>query len=165
MIDRLVKEALTSKDCYECSRNCCVYLFTEAGPKLQSYEKNRVLTAILNAREEIVNERAGERFELLTKTIMNEGVIPPLPIVIDGFPENVCGVYSLSRKECLIYGDRPESCRHYPVYVDGKSIVWIDKACPAHEKTRDRLEVHGISAKLDDFLKTNLEIKKKPDSL
>jgi Fe-S-cluster containining protein len=160
-LDKLVNEALSSEDCFQCSRKCCVYLFAELGPKLQLNEIPAVTNAVLNAQERIVNERAKQKFGLLLHTIMSEGIIPPLSVVINGLPEPVCGVYSLEKGKCLIYGDRPDTCRRYPVYVDENNIVWIDKACPQYEKTRNYLKTHGIYARLNDFLRTNLRIKRR----
>jgi len=162
MVEKLTNEVLTNEDCLKCPKKCCVYLFTnEDGPKLQSYEVHGVLNAVLNARKEIVNEKTKEKFELLIRHIVIGGTIIPLPVVIDGSPENVCGVYSLERERCLIYNNRPESCKIYPAHVDKYRVVWVDTGCLAYEKVCCYLRNHGIDAQLSDFSKENLEIRRK----
>jgi Fe-S-cluster containining protein len=161
-LDKLVNEALTSEDCSICSSKCCVYLFVSGddGPKLQPYEVSGVLSAVLNAKEKIVKEKTGEPYKKLTSNI-TDGTIIPLPVVIDGLPENVCGAYSLNEEKCFIYHNRPHSCRIYPAYQDENRVVCVDTGCSAHQKVANYLRNHGVCVELFNFSKGNIEIKVK----
>ena len=53
------------------------------------------------------------------------GVIP-----IEDLLEVKCPLYNKEKKECLVYDNRPLSCRTYPLEFDGKNFTVVDVECP-----------------------------------
>jgi len=41
-----------------------------------------------------------------------------------------CSLYNKEKKECLVYDNRPLSCRTYPLEFDGKNFTVVDVECP-----------------------------------
>ena len=41
-----------------------------------------------------------------------------------------CPLYNKEKKECLVYDNRPLSCRTYPLEFDGKNFTVVDVECP-----------------------------------
>ena len=41
-----------------------------------------------------------------------------------------CPLYNIDEKKCLIYDNRPLSCRTYPLEFDGKNFIVVDADCP-----------------------------------
>ncbi|MFX1409995.1 MAG: YkgJ family cysteine cluster protein [Promethearchaeota archaeon] len=41
-----------------------------------------------------------------------------------------CPLYNKDEKKCLIYENRPLSCRTYPLEFDGKNFIVVDADCP-----------------------------------
>jgi len=41
-----------------------------------------------------------------------------------------CPLYNKEKKECLVYDNRPLSCRTYPLEFDGKNFTVVDVDCP-----------------------------------
>ena len=41
-----------------------------------------------------------------------------------------CALYNKEKKECLVYDNRPLSCRTYPLEFDGKNFTVVDVDCP-----------------------------------
>jgi len=39
-------------------------------------------------------------------------------------------MYNMEQKKCLIYENRPLSCRTYPLEFDGKNFIVVDADCP-----------------------------------
>ena len=49
---------------------------------------------------------------------------------IDELLEEKCPLYNKDDKKCLIYDNRPLSCRTYPLEFDGKNFIVVDADCP-----------------------------------
>ncbi len=79
--------------------------------------------------------------------------------VTDGFCElkNVdgnCYFYDLDSKKCIIYENRPEGCRYYPIIYDArKRKCIVDKDCPS-EETVTRAEIRKICHKVRRLVET-----------
>jgi len=70
--------------------------------------------------------------------------LPPLPkegeeekprdpfgsVPIEELLEVKCPLYNKEKKECLVYANRPLSCRTYPLEFDGKNFTVVDVECP-----------------------------------
>ena len=51
-------------------------------------------------------------------------------IPIEDLLEVKCPLYNKEKKECLVYSNRPLSCRTYPLEFDGKNFTVVDVDCP-----------------------------------
>ncbi len=51
-------------------------------------------------------------------------------IPIEDLLEEKCPLYSKDQKKCLVYENRPLSCRTYPLEFDGKNFTVVDVDCP-----------------------------------
>ncbi|MHA1805742.1 MAG: YkgJ family cysteine cluster protein [Promethearchaeota archaeon] len=49
---------------------------------------------------------------------------------IEELLEEKCPLYNKDQKKCLIYDNRPLSCRTYPLEFDGKNFSVVDVECP-----------------------------------
>ena len=55
---------------------------------------------------------------------------PFSPAPIDDLLDEKCPLYNAEQKKCLIYENRPLSCRTYPLEFDGKKFSVVDVDCP-----------------------------------
>ena len=55
---------------------------------------------------------------------------PFSPVIIEELLEEKCPLYNKEKKECLVYENRPLSCRTYPLEFDGKNFTIVDVDCP-----------------------------------
>ena len=51
-------------------------------------------------------------------------------IPIEDLLDIKCPLYNKEKKECLVYDNRPLSCRTYPLEFDGKNYTVVDVDCP-----------------------------------
>ena len=51
-------------------------------------------------------------------------------VPIEDLLEEKCPLYNKEKKECLVYDNRPLSCRTYPLEFDGKNFTVVDVECP-----------------------------------
>jgi len=51
-------------------------------------------------------------------------------VPIEDLLEVKCPLYNREKKECLVYDNRPLSCRTYPLEFDGKNFTVVDVECP-----------------------------------
>ncbi len=51
-------------------------------------------------------------------------------IPMEDLLEVKCPLYNKEKKECLVYDNRPLSCRTYPLEFDGKNFTVVDVECP-----------------------------------
>jgi Fe-S-cluster containining protein len=51
-------------------------------------------------------------------------------VPIEELLEVKCPLYNKEKKECLVYDNRPLSCRTYPLEYDGKNFTVVDVECP-----------------------------------
>jgi Fe-S-cluster containining protein len=52
-----------------------------------------------------------------------------------------CPLYNKNDKKCLIYDNRPLSCRTYPLEFDGKNFIVVDADCPGVGKKEELVEL------------------------
>ncbi len=70
---------------------------------------------------------------------------------IEELLDEKCPLYNLEKKQCLIYDNRPLSCRTYPLEFDGKNYSIVDVDCPGvgqEGMTKEELEKMRETAKL-----------------
>jgi len=51
-------------------------------------------------------------------------------VPIEELLEVKCPLYNKEDKKCLVYDNRPLSCRTYPLEFDGKNFTVVDVECP-----------------------------------
>ncbi|MFX1374619.1 MAG: YkgJ family cysteine cluster protein [Promethearchaeota archaeon] len=51
-------------------------------------------------------------------------------VPVEELLEVKCPLYNKDEKKCLIYDNRPLSCRTYPLEYDGKNYIVVDADCP-----------------------------------
>jgi Fe-S-cluster containining protein len=51
-------------------------------------------------------------------------------VPIEDLLEEKCPLYNKDQKKCLVYDNRPLSCRTYPLEFDGKNFTVVDVDCP-----------------------------------
>jgi Fe-S-cluster containining protein len=51
-------------------------------------------------------------------------------VPIEDLLEVKCPLYNKDKNECLVYNNRPLSCRTYPLEFDGKNFTVVDVECP-----------------------------------
>ena len=55
---------------------------------------------------------------------------PSETVPIEALLDVKCPMYNVNDKKCLIYDNRPLSCRTYPLEFDGKNYIVVDADCP-----------------------------------
>lgn len=55
---------------------------------------------------------------------------PFSPVPIEELLDEKCPLYNAEQKQCLIYENRPLSCRTYPLEFDGNKFSVVDVDCP-----------------------------------
>jgi Fe-S-cluster containining protein len=55
---------------------------------------------------------------------------PFSPVPVEDLLEEKCPLYNAEQKQCLIYENRPLSCRTYPLEFDGNKFSVVDVDCP-----------------------------------
>ena len=72
-----------------------------------------------------------------------------------------CPLYNKDEKKCLIYDNRPLSCRTYPLEFDGKNFIVVDADCPGvgeEGMTKDYLKNMRETAKTMHYELTRIRI-------
>ncbi|MFX1480110.1 MAG: YkgJ family cysteine cluster protein [Promethearchaeota archaeon] len=75
--------------------------------------------------------------------------------------EAKCPMYNIEQKKCLIYENRPLSCRTYPLEYDGKHYSVIDLDCPGvgeEGMTKEELAEMRETAKTMNYELTRIRI-------
>ncbi len=86
----------------------------------------------------------------------------------DGFCElrNIeghCFFYNPTSKSCMIYAERPEGCRYYPIVYDvRKRKCTVDKDCPSRD-TMTRSETRKVCHKVRHLVETLIQEAKYND--
>ena len=133
-------EESKAKFTFKCTRsdNCCL----TRGPipitfwDLELWAKNGVVANFLPYLD-IYNKPDGG-IDLILKPL------PPPPkegeeekprdsfggITIEDLLDVKCPLYNKENKQCLVYDNRPLSCRTYPLEFDGKNYTVVDIDCP-----------------------------------
>lgn len=72
-----------------------------------------------------------------------------------------CPLYNQNDKKCLVYDNRPLSCRTYPLEFDGKNFIVVDADCPGigeEGMTKDDLKEMRDTAKNMHYELTRMRI-------
>jgi Fe-S-cluster containining protein len=72
-----------------------------------------------------------------------------------------CPLYNIDDKKCLVYDNRPLSCRTYPLEFDGKNYIVVDADCPGigeEGMTSDELKEMREIAKTMHYELTRMRI-------
>jgi len=72
-----------------------------------------------------------------------------------------CPLYNKDDKKCLVYENRPLSCRTYPLEYDGKNFIVVDADCPGigeEGMTKDDLKEMRETAKIMHYELTRMRI-------
>ena len=80
---------------------------------------------------------------------------------IEELLEVKCPLYNAEQKKCLIYDNRPLSCRTYPLEFDGKNFTVVDVECPGigqEGMTKDELKGMRDTAKTMNYELTRMRI-------
>jgi len=86
---------------------------------------------------------------------------PLLETPIEELLEEKCPLYNKEQKKCLIYENRPLSCRTYPLEYDGKHFSIVDVECPGvgeEGMTKEELKEMRDTAKLMSYELTRMRI-------
>ncbi|MBD3198197.1 MAG: hypothetical protein GF317_24315 [Candidatus Lokiarchaeota archaeon] len=80
---------------------------------------------------------------------------------VENLLEEKCPLYNKEKKECLIYKNRPLSCRTYPLEYDGKNFSVVDVECPGigeEGMTKEELKEMRETAKQMNYELTRIRI-------
>ncbi|MFW9972788.1 MAG: YkgJ family cysteine cluster protein [Candidatus Odinarchaeota archaeon] len=72
-----------------------------------------------------------------------------------------CPLYNKDDKKCLVYENRPLSCRTYPLEYDGKNFIVVDADCPGigeEGMTKEELADMRETAKIMHYELTRMRI-------
>lgn len=72
-----------------------------------------------------------------------------------------CPLYNKDDKKCLVYENRPLSCRTYPLEFDGKNFIVVDADCPGlgeEGMTKEDLKKMRETAKIMHYELTRMRI-------
>ena len=86
---------------------------------------------------------------------------PFLETPIEELLEEKCPLYNKEQKKCLIYDNRPLSCRTFPLEYDGKHYSIVDVECPGvgeEGMTKEELKEMRDTAKLMNYELTRIRI-------
>jgi len=82
-------------------------------------------------------------------------------VPIEDLLEEKCPLYNKEKKKCLVYDNRPLSCRTYPLEFDGKNFTVVDVECPGigeEGMTKDDLKEMRDTAKQMFYELTRMRI-------
>lgn len=80
---------------------------------------------------------------------------------IEDLLEEKCPLYNKDQKQCLVYENRPLSCRTYPLEFDGRNFSVVDVDCPGigeEGMTKEELKEMRETAKLMNYELTRMRI-------
>ena len=138
--EKIVTEETKAKFTFKCTRcdNCCL----TRGPipitfwDIELWAKNGVVANFLPYLD--IYHKPDGGIDLIFKPL------PPSPkegeektprdpfgnVPIEDLLEEKCPLYNKDKKQCLVYDNRPLSCRTYPLEFDGKNFTVVDVDCP-----------------------------------
>lgn len=166
----LKEEPTKAKFTFKCTRcdDCCL----SRGPipvtfyDLEMWAKNGVIANFLPYLD-IFNKPDGS-IDLIMKPLPpkpKEGEEskrdPFSPVPIEELLEEKCPLYNKEKKECLVYENRPLSCRTYPLEYDGKNFTIVDVECPGLNEegmTKEELKEMRDTAKRMFYELTRMRI-------
>ncbi|MFX0018329.1 MAG: YkgJ family cysteine cluster protein [Promethearchaeota archaeon] len=165
------EEAPKTKFTFKCTRNdkCCL----ERGPipvtfwDLELWARNGVIANFMPYLD--VYQKPDGVMDLILKPL------PPPPeegedtskkepfsiTPIEDLLEVKCPLYNQDDKRCLVYDNRPLSCRVYPLEFDGKNFTIVDVDCPGvgeEGMTKEDLKDMRESAKTMYYELTRIRI-------
>jgi Fe-S-cluster containining protein len=164
------EESNKAKFTFKCTRcdDCCL----SRGPipitfyDLEMWAKNGVIANFLPYLD-IYNKPDGS-IDLIMKPLppkQKEGEEvkrdPFAPVPIEELLEEKCPLYNNEKKECLVYDNRPLSCRTYPLEYDGKNFTIVDVDCPGLDEegmTKEELKQMRDTAKRMYYELTRMRI-------
>ena len=82
-------------------------------------------------------------------------------VPIEDLLEVKCPLYNKEKEECLVYDNRPLSCRTYPLEFDGKNYTVVDVECPGigeEDMTKEELKEMRDTAKQMFYELTRMRI-------
>lgn len=136
------KKKKKSKFRFKCTRcdTCCL----ERGPipltmwDLEMWARNGVIANFMPYID--VYRKPDGGFDLILKPISEsekqeqEESQPQSPfsedVPIEELLDKKCPLYNKEKEQCLVYENRPLSCRTYPLEFDGKNFSIVDMDCP-----------------------------------
>lgn len=164
------QEKPKAKFTFKCTRcdKCCI----SRGPipitfwDLELWARNGVLANFLPYLDVYTKPDGG--FDLILKPLAppkEEGektqATPLAGPPIEELLEEKCPLYNKEQKKCLIYDNRPLSCRTYPLEYDGKNFSVVDVECPGvgeEGMTKEELKEMRETAKIMNYELTRIRI-------
>lgn len=167
-----VEEKPKTKFSFKCTRcnNCCA----ARGPipitfwDLEMWAKNGVVANFMPYLDIYQKPDAG--IDLILKPLTpppkegEEETSPKDPfggVPIEELLDVKCPLYNKDDKKCLIYENRPLSCRTYPLEFDGKNFIVVDADCPGigeEGMTKEDLKEMREKAKIMHYELTRMRI-------
>lgn len=159
-----------AKFTFKCTRcdKCCL----ARGPipitlwDLEMWARNGVVANFLPYLD--VYSKPDGVFDLILKPLApqkEEGEKSQTPALtgtpIEELLEEKCPLYNAEQKKCLIYENRPLSCRTYPLEFDGKNFTVVDVECPGigqEGMTKEELKEMRDTAKTMNYELTRMRI-------
>ncbi len=132
-------ESQKTKFTFKCTRcdKCCL----SRGPipitawDLQLWAHNKVVANFLPYLD--IQEIPSGGIDLILKPLLpsksgdeKDATSPFQQVPIEKLIGAKCPMYNDEQKKCLIYENRPLSCRTYPLEFDGNSFTIVDDECP-----------------------------------
>ena len=168
----IIEEKPKAKFTFKCTRcdNCC----SARGPipitlwDLEMWARNGVVANFMPYLD-IYNKPDGG-IDLILKPL------PPAPkegeeekgpkdpfgtVPIEELLDVKCPLYNKDDKKCLVYDNRPLSCRTYPLEYDGKNFIVVDADCPGigeEGMTKEELKEMRDIAKIMHYELTRMRI-------
>ena len=153
--EKIATEETKAKFTFKCTRcdNCCL----TRGPipitfwDIELWAKNGVVANFLPYLD--IYHKPDGGIDLIFKPL------PPSPkegeektprdpfgnVSIEDLLEEKCPLYNKDQKQCLVYDNRPLSCRTYPLEFDGKNFTVVDVDCPGiGEKGMSKEDLKGM---------------------
>jgi len=134
------EKEVKTKFTFKCTRcdECCM----SRGPipitfwDLEMWAKNGVVANFMPYLD--IYQKPDGTIDLILKPLVpvkeGEGENTPKDpfdsVPIEDLLEVKCPLYNKDDKKCLIYDNRPLSCRTYPLEFDGKNFIVVDADCP-----------------------------------
>ncbi|MFO8020166.1 MAG: YkgJ family cysteine cluster protein [Promethearchaeia archaeon] len=136
------KKKKKSKFQFKCTRcdSCCL----ERGPipltmwDLEMWARNDVIANFMSYID--VYQKPDGGFDLIIKPTVDsekqeKDEAQPQPpfgenVPIEDLLDKKCPLYNEEKEKCLVYENRPLSCRTYPLEYDGKNFSVVDLECP-----------------------------------
>jgi Fe-S-cluster containining protein len=158
-----------AKFTFKCTRcdKCCL----ARGPipitlwDLELWARNGVLANFLPYLD--VYSKPDGGFDLILKPLApqkNDDKDTPAQLIgtpIEELLQEKCPLYNKDQKKCLVYENRPLSCRTYPLEYDGKNFSVVDVECPGvgeEGMTKEELKEMRETAKTMFYELTRIRI-------